>query len=177
MQTYNYPKKEQWAEITKRPTASYEDLYPLISEVFGNVKSTGDEALFTYTENFDKVKLNTLTISNEELIEAENLVDPTLKLAIQKAKQNIEAFHQAQKTKPVRVETMPGVVCEQRKIAIEKVGIYIPGGSAPLFSTVLMLAIPAKIAGCESITLCTPPNKSGKVDPSHSLYCISLRCR
>ena len=173
MQTYNYPKKEQWAEITKRPTASYEDLYPLISEVFGNVKSTGDEALFTYTENFDKVKLNTLTISNEELIEAENLVDPTLKLAIQKAKQNIEAFHQAQKTKPVRVETMPGVVCEQRKIAIEKVGIYIPGGSAPLFSTVLMLAIPAKIAGCESITLCTPPNKSGKVDPT-ILYTASL---
>ena len=173
MQTYNYPKKEQWAEITKRPTASYEDLYPLISEVFGNVKSTGDEALFTYTENFDKVKLNTLTISNEELIEAENLVDPTLKLAIQKAKQNIEAFHQAQKTKPVRVETMPGVVCEQRKIAIEKVGIYIPGGSAPLFSTVLMLAIPAKIAGCESITLCTPPNKSGKVDPA-ILYTASL---
>ena len=173
MQTYNYPKKEQWAEITKRPTASYEDLYPLISEIFGKVKSTGDEALFTYTENFDKVKLNTLTISNEELIEAENLVDPTLKLAIQKAKQNIEAFHQAQKTKPVRVETMPGVVCEQRKIAIEKVGIYIPGGSAPLFSTVLMLAIPAKIAGCESITLCTPPNKSGKVDPA-ILYTASL---
>ena len=173
MQTYNYPKKEQWAEITKRPTASYEDLYPLISEIFGKVKSTGDEALFTYTENFDKVKLNTLTISNEELIEAENLVDPTLKLAIQKAKQNIEAFHQAQKTKPVRVETMPGVVCEQRKIAIEKVGIYIPGGSAPLFSTVLMLAIPAKIAGCESITLCTPPNKFGKVDPA-ILYTASL---
>ncbi len=173
MLTYTNPSKEQWADITKRPTASYEDLYPLISEIFSKVKHSGDEALFGYTENFDKVKLDTLSISKKELDEAEKLVDPTLKIAIQKAKQNIESFHQAQKTKPIRVETMPGVVCEQRKVAIEKVGIYIPGGSAPLFSTVLMLAIPAKIAGCESITLCTPPNQFGKVDPA-ILYTASL---
>lgn len=173
MLTYNNPNKNQWAELIKRPTASYEDLYPLISEIFSNVKHSGDQALFGYTEKFDKVKLDTLIISKEELDEAESLVDPSLKLAIQKAKQNIESFHQAQKTKPIRVETMPGVVCEQRKVAIEKVGIYIPGGSAPLFSTVLMLAIPAKIAGCESIILCTPPNQSGKVDPA-ILYTASL---
>ena len=173
MQTYNNPKIDLWTEIIKRPTASYEDLYPLISEIFGNVKHHGDKAVFSYTENFDKVKLDTLVISKEEIVQAENSVDPALKRAIQKAKQNIEAFHQAQKTKSIRVETMPGVVCEQRKIAIEKVGIYIPGGSAPLFSTVLMLAIPAKIAGCESITLCTPPNQFGKVDPA-ILYAASL---
>lgn len=173
MRTYNNPKEDQWIAITKRATASYEDLYPLISEIFSEIKRNGDQALFTYTENFDKIKLDTLAISNEELLEAENLVDPTLKLAIQQAKRNIETFHQAQKTKPVRVETMPGVVCEQRKVAIEKVGIYIPGGSAPLFSTVLMLAIPAQIAGCQSITLCTPPNKSGKIDPA-ILYTASL---
>jgi histidinol dehydrogenase len=173
MRTYNNPKEDQWIAITKRATASYEDLYPLISEIFSEIKRNGDQALFTYTENFDKIKLDTLAISNEELLEAENLVDPTLKLAIQQAKRNIETFHQAQKTKPVRVETMPGVVCEQRKVAIEKVGIYIPGGSAPLFSTVLMLAIPAQIAGCQSITLCTPPNKSGTIDPA-ILYTASL---
>ena len=136
MLTYNNPKKDLWAEIIKRPTASYEDLYPLISEIFGNVKHSGDQALLGYTEKFDKVKLDTLIISKEEVDEAKDLVDPKLKQAIQKAKQNIESFHQAQKTKPIRVETMPGVVCEQRKVAIEKVGIYIPGGSAPLFSTV-----------------------------------------
>jgi len=173
MKTYNNPKKELWAEIIERPTATYEDLYPLISEIFLDVKNRGDEALLAYTEKFDKVKLDTLMISKKELDEADNLVDPTLKLAIQKAKQNIESFHQAQKTKPISVETMPGVVCEQRKVAIEKVGIYIPGGSAPLFSTVLMLAIPAKIAGCESIALCTPPNQFGKVDPA-ILYTASL---
>ena len=173
MQTYNNPKKDLWKDIIKRPTASYEDLYPLISDIFSNVKHNGDKALLGYTESFDKVKLDTLMISKKEIVEAENSVDPTLKLAIQKAKQNIEAFHQAQKTKSIHVETMPGVVCEQRKVAIEKVGIYIPGGSAPLFSTVLMLAIPAKIAGCESITLCTPPNQLGKVDPA-ILYTASL---
>lgn len=163
MRQYINPKPKDWDALMERPTADYKDLQPLVEQVFLDVKSKGNQALTDYTFEFDKQKITSFTIESETFERAEKSISSDLKKAIQLAKKNIESFHRAQKTDIVSVETQSGVECWQEKRPIEKVGLYIPGGSAPLFSTILMLAIPAKIAGCKEIVLCTPPNKTGKV--------------
>ncbi len=150
------PDKSQWQEILKRPVMNTENLFDTVRSVIDRVKAEGDRAVLDYEEKFDK----------EEQQEAENLVSEDLKAAIRLAKQNIETFHAAQRFEGKKVQTQPGVTCWQKAVAIEKVGLYIPGGTAPLFSTVLMLAVPAKIAGCKEIVLCTPPGRDGKVHPA-----------
>jgi histidinol dehydrogenase len=166
MKIIRYPQTIEWAELLKRPVMNIETLRGTVSEVLGRIKAEGDKAVLDYEERFDKVKLNGLAVSEAEIEEAESMVSDELKKAIQLAEQNIRTFHSAQKFVGKKVETQPGVTCWQKAVAIEKVGLYIPGGTAPLFSTVLMLATPAKIAGCKEIVLCTPPNKEGKVNPA-----------
>ncbi len=163
MQRYINPTPDQWKYLTQRGSASYTSLEPLAREVFDQVAQNGDQALINYTEKFDKVKLEDFSVSTEEIEAAKSRVPKKLKLAIQKAKENIYRFHTAQKTNEVKVETQKGVNCWQKKIPIEKVGLYIPGGSAPLFSTILMLAIPAQVAGCIKVVLCSPPDINGKL--------------
>lgn len=160
------PDKFQWQEILKRPVMNTENLFDTVRSVIDRVKTEGDRAVLDYEEKFDKVVLASLAVSEEEQQEAENLVSEDLKAAIRLAKQNIETFHAAQRFEGKKVQTQPGVACWQKAVAIEKVGLYIPGGTAPLFSTVLMLAVPAKIAGCKEIVLCTPPGRDGKVHPA-----------
>lgn len=160
--TYN-PKLETWSDILKRPTKTIADLEATVEEIFSEVKLKGDKAVKKYTQTFDGILIDELMVSDKEIGAAEKMVSRELKEAINLAKSNIEKFHSAQKTKNVAVETTEGVFCWQEKRPIQKVGLYIPGGSAPLFSTVLMLAIPAQIAGCKEIVLCTPPNKEGEV--------------
>ena len=160
------PDKFQWQEILKRPVMNTENLFDTVRSVIDRVKEEGDRAVLDYEEKFDKVVLASLAVSEEEQQEAENLVSEDLKAAIRLAKQNIETFHAAQRFEGKKVQTRPGVTCWQKAVAIEKVGLYIPGGTAPLFSTVLMLAVPAKIAGCKEIVLCTPPGRDGKVHPA-----------
>ena len=160
------PDKSQWAEILKRPVMNVENLFDTVRSIIDRVKAEGDRAVIDYEEKFDKAVLTSLAVTDEELAEAETLVSDELKAAIRLAKQNIESFHAAQRFEGKKVETQPGVTCWQKAVAIEKVGLYIPGGTAPLFSTVLMLAVPAKIAGCKEIVLCTPPGKDGKVHPA-----------
>ena len=160
------PDKSQWQEILKRPVMNTENLFDTVRSVIDRVKEEGDRAVLDYEEKFDKVVLSSLAVSEEEQQEAENLVSEDLKAAIRLAKQNIETFHAAQRFEGKKVQTQPGVTCWQKAVAIEKVGLYIPGGTAPLFSTVLMLAVPAKIAGCKEIVLCTPPGRDGKVHPA-----------
>ena len=160
------PDKSQWQEILKRPVMNTENLFDTVRSVIDRVKEEGDRAVLDYEEKFDKVMLASLAVSEEEQQEAENLVSEDLKAAIRLAKQNIETFHAAQRFEGKKVQTQPGVTCWQKAVAIEKVGLYIPGGTAPLFSTVLMLAVPAKIAGCKEIVLCTPPGRDGKVHPA-----------
>ena len=160
------PDKSQWQEILKRPVMNTENLFDTVRSVIDRVKEEGDRAVLDYEEKFDKVVLASLAVSEEEQQEAENLVSEDLKAAIRLAKQNIETFHAAQRFEGKKVQTQPGVACWQKAVAIEKVGLYIPGGTAPLFSTVLMLAVPAKIAGCKEIVLCTPPGRDGKVHPA-----------
>ena len=166
MKIIRYPQPSEWAELLKRPVMNMETLRGTVSEVLVRIKAEGDKAVLDYEERFDKVKLNGLAVSEAEIEEAESMVSDELKKAIQLAEQNIRTFHSAQKFVGKKVETQPGVTCWQKAVAIEKVGLYIPGGTAPLFSTVLMLATPAKIAGCKEIVLCTPPNKEGKVNPA-----------
>ena len=166
MITIKYPKREQWASIIERPHLDVSQLTATVKGVLDDVKSRGDDAVKEYELKFDKAELTTLAVTNEELDEAERLVDAKLKEAIQLAHDNIKAFHEAQRFNEVRVMTQPGVECWQKSVAIERVGLYIPGGTAPLFSTVLMLATPAKIAGCSEIVLCTPPGRDGKVNPA-----------
>lgn len=166
MKIIRYPQPSEWAELLKRPVMNMETLRGTVSEVLSRIKAEGDKAVLDYEERFDKVKLNGLAVSEAEIEEAESMVSDELKKAIQLAEQNIRTFHSAQKFVGKKVETKPGVTCWQKAVAIEKVGLYIPGGTAPLFSTVLMLATPAKIAGCKEIVLCTPPNKEGKVNPA-----------
>lgn len=173
MNVIKYPKKETWEEILKRPSLGDDMVNQAVLEVLDDVKKNGDAAVSRYTEKFDKVALKNFLVSEAELNEADELVDSTLKKAIQTAKQNIEKFHSAQKLARKVVETTPGVFCWQKSVPIEKVGLYIPGGSAPLFSTVLMLGIPAKLAGCHEIILCSPPNKEGKIHPA-ILYTAKL---
>ena len=162
----DYPAPAQWPEVLKRPGMSVENLFGTVRAILDKVKAEGDRAVLAYEEQFDHVKLSALAVTEAEMQEAESLVDEDLKAAIRLAKQNIEAFHAAQRFEGCRVETQPGVTCWQKAVPIEKVGLYIPGGTAPLFSTVLMLAVPAKIAGCGEIVLCTPPGRDGKVHPA-----------
>ena len=165
MQIINNPNKNDWSDILRRPTQTVNDIESIVNQVFSDVKKDGDNAIASYTKRFDGVVLDNNVINLSE-IEASNLNVPTeLQNAIQLAKQNIEVFHKAQKTGRIEVETVSGVECWQEKRPIEKVGLYIPGGTAPLFSTVLMLAIPAQIAGCKEIVLCSPPNKEGNLAP------------
>ncbi len=160
------PDKSKWQEILKCPVMNTENLFDTVRSVIDRVKEEGDRAVRDYEEKFDKVVLASLAVSEEEQQEAENLVSEDLKAAIRLAKQNIETFHAAQRFEGKKVQTQPGVTCWQKAVAIEKVGLYIPGGTAPLFSTVLMLAVPARIAGCKEIVLCTPPGRDGKVHPA-----------
>lgn len=166
MQIIKYPLRSQWAEILARPVFDTSALNSTVSSVLDDIKERGDQAVFEYEEKFDKVTLLSLAVSSEEIAEAENLVSQELKEAIRQAKENIEVFHRSQIFETKKIETSKGVTCWQKAVAIEKVGLYIPGGTAPLFSTVLMLAIPAKIAGCKEIILCTPPNKEGNIHPA-----------
>ncbi len=166
MKIIEYPKREQWSEITARPHLDHSQLQQTVSSVLSDVRQRGDEAVLDYEERFDHVRLQQLAVSEAEMDEAEGLVSEELKEAIGLAHENIYKFHEAQRFNEVRVETQPGVECWQKSVPIEKVGLYIPGGTAPLFSTVLMLATPAKIAGCRDIVLCTPPNREGKVNPA-----------
>jgi len=173
MNIYEYPSRDIWEQILARPVLSLENLENIVKPVLAAVKEGGDKALFELTAKFDKVALKSLFVSESEFEEAKRLVDDTLKEAIQIAYSNIEKFHNIQKEEVKLVETMPGVRCWRKSIAIQKVGLYIPGGTAPLFSTVLMLGIPAKIAGCEELVLCTPPDKEGKIHPA-ILYTANL---
>ncbi|NJX15123.1 histidinol dehydrogenase [Tamlana crocina] len=165
MQIIDNPNKNTWADILKRPTQTVGDIEGIVNEVFSEVRQNGDKAIKTYTEKFDGIALDNNVVSEAEIQEAIAQVPENLKKAINQAKQNIEAFHRAQKTEKVEVETTNGVLCWQEKRPIQKVGLYIPGGTAPLFSTVLMLAVPAQIAGCKEIVLCSPPNKKGALAP------------
>jgi len=169
---YN-PKKEDWEAILQRPTQTVSAIESTVNKIFTEVQGFGDSILKKYTEKFDGVALDALQVSESEIKEASSLISMELKNAIASAKQNIEAFHKAQKTTKVEVETAPGVLCWQEKRPIQKVGLYIPGGSAPLFSTILMLTVPANIAGCQEIVLCTPPNHEGKIHPA-ILYTANL---
>ena len=161
-----FPDKKDWAELLKRPTQDVSTLFENVSAILKNVKANGDNAVRDYEEQFDKVKLESLAVTPEEIKEAEAQVPIELKVAILLAQRNIYTFHKKQKFEGKKVETMEGVTCWQKAVGIEKVGLYIPGGTAPLFSTVLMLAVPARIAGCKEIVLCTPPNKEGKINPA-----------
>ncbi|AFU70439.1 histidinol dehydrogenase HisD [Psychroflexus torquis ATCC 700755] len=173
MKTIQFPKREDWSELLKRPTRTFKDIETTVDDIFKNIQQTGDEAVLKYTSMFDGADLKDLRVTTTEIENAQHQVSDPLKSAIQLAKSNISKFHEAQKTEPVRVETQPGVTCWQAKKPIQKVGLYIPGGTASLFSTVLMLAVPAKIAGCSEIVLCTPPNKEGKINPV-TLYTAEL---
>ena len=174
MKQYRNPIRSDWKKLTARAAASYASLEPLAKEVFENVRLNGDASLSAYTLKFDGVSLDSFQVSPKETAAAESRVPQSLKNAIEIARNNILTFHKAQKTTTVKVETQPGVYCWQKKTPIEKVGLYIPGGSAPLFSTVLMLATPANIAGCEEIVLCSPPDKNGNL-PDVILY-TAKRC-
>ena len=166
MKQYEYPDKKEWAEIVERPIADYSSLEKKVKKMMLNVKNKGDKAVFKYCKEFDGVKLKSLAVTQKEVDKAILSVPLELKTAILQAKINIELFHNSQKTEVKKIETMPGVTCWRQSKGIEKVGLYIPGGTAPLFSTVLMLAIPAQIAECKEIILCTPPDKKGKINPA-----------
>ena len=166
MQIYNYPQREQWAEILARPVIDNSKLFAIVEEVLTDVKQNGDKAVRAYTAKFDKVTIDNTEVTAEEIAEAETLVSKQLKQAIEMARRNIWKFHIEQQTELPEIQTSPGVLCWQKAVAIDKVGLYIPGGTAPLFSTVLMLGVPASIAECREIVLCTPPNAEGKVHPA-----------
>ena len=165
MEVIKYPEKDRWQDILKRPFYTAGSINKTVSEILKNVKDFGDRALIEYSYKFDGVRLNSFLVSGEELERAESNVDEKLKEAIQFAKSNIEKFHSEQKQDKKIIITEKGVECWQRSVPVEKIGLYIPGGTAPLFSTVLMLAVPAKIAGCNEIILCTPPDKKGDINP------------
>ena len=167
------PNRKDWLKLTQRPTVEKGELNTLVNQVFTDVKKDGDKALKKYSLLFDKVDLRSLVVTKKIISDASKKIPKELKAAIQLAKSNIEKFHAAQIETPGVVETTKGVHCWRESRAIEKVGVYIPGGSAPLFSTVLMLGIPAKLAGCKEIVLCTPPDKKGEIDPA-ILYTANL---
>jgi histidinol dehydrogenase len=173
MQVFEEPNKQDWDVLLKRPNFDATELLPKVQSILDAVASEGDAALLRFSETFDRVHLKTIALDPAMIQAAEALVAPALKTAIQSAKVNIEIFHEAQIKKEEKIETMPGVWCWRKSVGIEKVGIYIPGGTAPLFSTVLMLGVPAKLAGCKEVILCTPPRKDGTVDPA-ILYAAGL---
>ena len=173
MNTIINPQKKDWNKILERPTKTVDDIEGTVNEVFTDIQKNGDIAIVKYTKKFDGVTLESNLVTLAEIKEAISLISTELKEAINLAKENITKFHIAQKTEKVFVETTKGVSCWQEKRPIQKVGLYIPGGTAPLFSTVLMLAIPAQIAGCKEIVLCSPPNKEGKIHPA-ILYTANL---
>jgi len=167
------PNKSTWGSLLMRPAIEQVELSAKVHEIMEAVRSQGDEALIKYTQQFDQVNLRSLQVSIDQIKAAAELLTPALKTAMQIAKTNIEVFHQTQWQKTEKVETMPGVWCWRKSIGIDKVGIYIPGGTAPLFSTVLMLGVPAQLAGCKEVVLCSPPNAEGNIDPA-ILYAASL---
>lgn len=166
MNIIRYPKRGDWTSITERPQLDTSTLNATVSNILADIKANGDAAVRRYEEKFDHVQLNSLAVSEEEIDEAWTIVPDELREAIELAHANISSFHKAQLFNGVKVETAPGVTCWQKSVPIEKVGLYIPGGTAPLFSTVLMLATPARIAGCSEIVLCTPPDRNGNVNPA-----------
>ena len=166
MKIIRYPQPSQWQDLVARPHLDVSQLNSTVAAILDDIRQNGDKAVMAYEEKFDHACLQSLAVTQEEFEEARTLVDDNLYDALMLAHHNIEAFHAAQKHDPVKVETCPGVTCWQKSIAIERVGLYVPGGTAPLFSTVLMLATPARIAGCHEIVLCTPPNSEGKVHPA-----------
>lgn len=165
MQVIQYPKKANWNELLKRPSQDFTTVKDIVKNILNDVKQRGDEALKDYTKQFDKIELDNFLIGDEEWQTANN-IPADLKTAIQLSIKNVSAFHAAQKQPVQKIETMPGVVCWRKSVAINKVGLYIPGGTAPLFSTLIMLGVPATIAGCQEIILCTPPQKNGLVHPA-----------
>ena len=173
MKAYKYPNKDQWEALIERPILEQQTLDDIVVGILNDVKTNKDSALKKYSEKFDKVKLDNLEVDNSEIESANNQISQDLKDAINLAKQNIEAFHTSQKEEEQIIETTKGVKCWRKSVGIDKVGLYIPGGSAPLFSTILMLGVPAKLAGCKEIILCTPPNKEGKINPA-ILYTADL---
>ncbi|MBL6667914.1 MAG: histidinol dehydrogenase [Crocinitomicaceae bacterium] len=173
MKVIKNPSKSNWFELTKRPEIERNQLNQIVSDIISNVKENGDQAIYEYTEKFDKAQLSSLLVSNQEIESAKSIVSVELKDAIAVAKRNIEVFHKSQESQESIVETTTGVKCWRKSVGIEKVGLYIPGGSAPLFSTILMLVIPAELAGCSEIILCTPPDSNGEINPA-ILYTASL---
>ena len=173
MKKMSYPKRSTWESLLKRPTQTISDIEEVVNNIFKEVQTDGDTVIKKYTAQFDNVALDSLSVTETEIETANGNVSDALKQAINLAKSNIEKFHAAQKTTKVAIETMPGVDCWQEKRPIQKVGLYIPGGTAPLFSTILMLAIPAKLAGCKEIVLCTPPDTNGEINPA-ILYTAQL---
>ncbi|MFP3595501.1 histidinol dehydrogenase [Chryseobacterium sp. SIMBA_029] len=173
MKIYRYPSKNNWQEMVERPVFKREEISETITAIFNEVAEKKDQALFSFNEKFDGVRLENITVTEAEIKKAEDIISEELKQAICQAKENISKFHAAQQSAIEKIETIAGVTCWRETRAIEKVGIYIPGGTAPLFSTVLMLAIPAQLAGCKEIILCTPPDKDGNVHPA-ILYAAQL---
>lgn len=173
MQLIRYPEKKSWKDILKRPAIDNVSLESIVQSVLTDINANGQSAVRKYTLQFDKIDIENILVSAEEFVLAEKLISKELKDAIQLAKKNIETFHFAQKENSQVIETMPGVKCWRKSIAIQKVGLYIPGGTAPLFSTILMLGVPAKLAGCEEIILCTPPDLNGNINPA-ILYTAQL---
>ena len=173
MQTIKYPTKETWKNILKRPSIDTRTLESTVEQILSDIKANGQSAVNTYTLQFDKVSIENVLVSADEFAFAETQISEDLKKAIQLAKNNIEVFHSAQKESVNYIETMPGVRCWRKSVPIQKVGLYIPGGTAPLFSTILMLGIPAKLAGCQEIILCTPPDSNGAINPA-ILYTAKL---
>ncbi len=166
MKIYKYPSREEWTGIIKRPLIDSAKIEKSVTRILEKVRKKGDKAVVKYNKKFDGVKLNSLLVTDEEINRAESTLNEELKTAIRQAKNNIEVFHITQREEIKKIETMPGISCWRNAQPIEKVGLYIPGGSAPLFSTVLMLAVPARLAGCEEIILCTPPSKDGTINPA-----------
>jgi histidinol dehydrogenase len=173
MQIIKHPKKSEWSKLLKRPAIEASSLEASVINILHEVKASGDEALRRFATIFDKVSVTELQVTKEEIAAAETTLSNELKDAISLAKQNIETFHSKQVSTVEKIETMPGIMCWRKTVAIEKIGLYIPGGTAPLFSTILMLAVPAKIAGCKEIILCTPPGKDGKINAA-ILYTAKL---
>ncbi len=173
MQIVQHPPKVEWDELIKRPTQNFTSIERIVQPILDKVKRNGDKALLKFIWEYDNVKIKEMLVSKDELASAGKQVSPGLKEAINVAINNIEKFHRAQKTENIKMETFPGVVCKRKVIPLDKIGFYVPGGTAPLFSTVLMLAIPARIAGCKEIVLCTPTNSKGHINPK-ILYAANL---
>ena len=173
MKVIRYPERAEWTSLLERPHIDMTALYATVNTVLTDVRTRGDRAVLDYEEKFDRVSLSSLQVTEAEMEAAEQLVPEELKDALRQAERNIATFHEAQRFQGKKIETAPGVVCWQKAVPIEKVGLYIPGGTAPLFSTVLMLAVPARLAGCREIVLCTPPDREGRVNPA-ILYAARL---